>query len=395
METVDYGSTSLWKIKTAKGNNLMKKASLVLFVIAFYSAFTFCQTNQKESSIKMPEFKQSSQVFPEKNGRWETAIADIDNDGDLDLIISHMKSETSIYLNDGKGYFIKSNQNFQSELHGLACGDLDNDGDSDLIFTSLNKSQSSPIYINNGQGLFELCKFPSPIETGIIVNLIDIDKDGDLDVYINRSGSLYLNDRMGGFSKSNQKLPEVTSFVDLNGDGYTDIFSARKREGFKVFLNDKKGNFIEYSFLPKSDLIFCYTDFADIDNDGDIDIIFSNGNAKEEKYPSGILLNDGTGKLSDSGQKLSTVEYGYIGTGDLNNDGFTDVIIADNKNPAKVWMNNGKGILIDSGITLGEGIGWTNCLIKDLDNDGDMDVFITRNGMGNHGIWFNQLMENK
>jgi hypothetical protein len=374
----------------------MKTLKSILIIVVFIIATTisFCQNGQKTLSIKMPEFKQSSQIFPEERGRWETATADIDNDGDLDLIISHMKLETAIYLNDGKGFFIKSGQNFQSELHGLACGDLDNDEDIDLIFTSLNKNQPSPIYINNGRGAFELYKSPPPIETGIIVNLIDIDKDGDLDVFINRSSSLYLNNGKGNFSKSSLTLPVVTSFYDLNKDGAVDILSAVHGSGFKVYLNDKKGYFAEFSFQPKSDLFFCYTDFADIDNDGDIDVIFSNGNDKV-KNSAGVLLNDGTGRLSDSGQKLSTVEYGNIGTGDLNNDGFTDVVISDNKNPAKVWLNDGKGIFIDSGVLLGEGIGWTNCLIKDLDNDGDMDVFITRIGGGNHGLWFNQLIESK
>ena len=110
------------------------------------------------------------------------------------------------------------------------------------------------------------------------------------------------------------------------------------------------------------------------------------------KFPAAVLLNDGTGKLTDSMQKLSLVAYGYIGTGDLNNDGYIDIIITDRENPSIIWMNNGKGKYINSGIKMGEGGFWNNCIIKDIDNDRDLDVFITKVHKGSHRLWFSQLI---
>ena len=156
-----------------------------------------------------------------------------------------------------------------------------------------------------------------------------------------------------------------------------------------MHLNDKKGNFVPYSSLTKTDLAFCHLGFADIDNDGDDDIVFSNGNEREQ-YPGGILLNDGTGTFTNSGQELSTTQYGYVGTGDLNNDGFIDIVLTGREAPSKVWLNDGKGSFFDSGIVLGEGGFWHNCIIDDIDNDGDNDIFITKLFKGGHGLWFNE-----
>lgn len=65
--------------------------------------------------------------------------------------------------------------------------------------------------------------------------------------------------------------------------------------------------------------------------------------------------------------------------------------------PSLVLFNDGKGRFVDSGIRLAteKGNTWANCVLKDLDNDGDIDVFIANRVSGNHGLWFNQVMENK
>jgi len=367
-------------------NRLKKTVSVILFlaISIFISA---------QPAVKAPDFKRSNQIFSESNGNWEATVEDLNGDSYLDLVITSIGTETAVFFNDGKGLFSKSKQLFQPELHGIAVGDLDNDGDKDLFFTALRKNQSSPVYLNDGKGVFQKFNIAAPIESGEVVKLTDIDNDGDLDAYLLWGESLYLNDGKGNFTKSRTNLPGY-NFFDLNGDGFIDNIGAVPGEGFKIFLNDKKGNFPEYYFLPKKDLSFCYLGFADLDNDKDIDIIFSNG-TDEEIYPAGILLNDGTCRFTDSGQKLSKAAFGYIGTGDLNLDGFIDIIITDMLNPAKIWMNTGNGKFIDSGITLGEGGFWNNCIVKDFDNDGDLDVFITKARDGNCGLWLNQLKENK
>jgi hypothetical protein len=371
-----------------KNKAKMKKGKCKLFLgvsVTLLSSMIYAQ-----QSVKILVFKQSSQIFEQNDRTWETAMADLDSDGDLDVVFTSLGSGTRILFNDGNGYFKASGQKLPEGTHGIAIGDIDNDGDKDLFFALLGSNRTGPVYVNDGYGVFTAFNPGLSIESSERVQLIDIENDGDLDAFLWWRNLLYVNDGSGNFSKSSLTLPENPSFSDMNGDSFVDIICLEDGKGIKVYLNDKKGKFFEYSFLKKTEISFCYTGFADIDNDGDTDVIFSNGNDRQQ-YPSGVLMNDGTGRLADSRQKLSTVKYGYIGTGDLNNDGFTDIIITDRENPPTIWMNNGKGILVDSGIRLGEGGQWNNCIIEDIDNDGDMDIFVTKVFKGSHRLWFNQL----
>jgi len=319
-------------------------------------------------------------------------MADLDSDGDQDLVLASMEGSSPILLNDGNGYFNKSAQTLPNNMHDIAIGDVDNDGDKDLFFAPIRPNLPCPVFLNDGQGVFNRSTTPSTLVPSERVHLFDIENDGDLDAFLLWRNLLYLNDGSGNFVKSNTTLPGIPTFSDLNSDDYVDIISWKGERGFTVYLNDKFGNFVQFSFLQMSSLIICEIDITDIDNDGDNDVIFSNGE-EEKKLPSGILLNDGSGRFTDSGQQLSSVGFGYCGTGDLNNDGYIDILVADRSGPANVWINKGNGEFLDSNIKLGDNGGWNNCIIKDIDNDGDLDIFITNIFSQNHGLWFNQLIE--
>lgn len=372
----------------------MKRIISFFIIVLSLSIVMFCQADKKDLKIKIPEFKKSIQVFEEKDRIWESAIEDLDGDGDLDLVMTDLGNSTEILFNDGKGYFVKSDQKLPAGTHGIAVGDVDKDGDNDLFFALLFKNGENPLYLNDGKGLFKGSDNSPVVDASESVQLLDIDNDGDLDAFFWWKCELFLNDGKGNFSKKYKAISKYSSFCDLNKDGSVDLLSLIPGEGIKVFLNDKKGNFTEYSLLKKKDTDFCNTGFADIDNDGDIDVVLGNGKEGNEAY-AGILLNDGTGRLSDSGQKLAFGSYAFIGLGDLNNDGSVDIVFTDREKPSTIWLNDGKGTFSFSGITLGEGGLWNNCIIKDIDNDGDQDIFITKVFKGSSGLWFNQLMENK
>jgi len=364
------------------------KTKTIIVTIVLIISFMGCNAQSEKENA---DFKKSNQKF---QNAFKIALDDFDLDGDLDAVFS-IQNLSQIYYNDGRGNFKGKDSEIQIISHGVATGDLNSDGYPDLFFAPFDKISSCPVFLNDGKGGF--INTTSKIDNGTDVQLVDLENDGDLDVKIEngKGDMLYLNDGSGNFVKSDVLLPAYSSMNDLNGDTYIDLVSLWKGGSEnRVYLNDKKGNFSAYNILPAKDLATRFFDFADIDNDGDMDIIYSKEDGKDY---SGILLNDGKGKFIESGQKLAFVETGRIGTGDLNNDGWVDIIFADRLRPAQVWMNDGKGRFFDSGRRLMEGGACHSIIIRDIDNDRDLDVFIANylNRQEKSGLWFNQLMENK
>lgn len=362
-------------------------------ILIDYLFITGKSLSLQNCEVEIPSFEASQQHFP-LMGTYQLALADLDDDDDLDVIFSNMNAQSLVLLNNGNGYFQNSGQSLPWGLHGIATGDIDLDDDLDLFFSpNQASSPSTPIYINNGLGSFQ--QFAPGISygdmTGLGVTLADIDNDADLDALIQRSREFVRlnNDGTGRFSPSGVTYPDMSVFCDLNSDGYVDIFAREVGVGFRVYLNDGTGEFSEHGFLAKSNVLRSGTFFADVDNDGDPDAIYTNGEGTT--YPSGILLNDGDGGFTESGQVLPSVSMSRVGTGDLNGDGWIDLVFTDwNTLACQVWLNEGCGQFFDSGIRLGGVGGWGNCVVADVDNDGDNDIFVAGYYNVSNVLWFNQ-----
>ena len=128
------------------------------------------------------------------------AFQDFDNDGDFDLYWTE-NGTNQIHQNNGDGTWTGLGAatgipvNFAGQMEGLACADVDNDGDIDIYLGNggTGSGQNSKLYlnqINNGGGVMNF------IDSGLSFNnrnegstFIDIDSDGDLDLYVNKNGS--------------------------------------------------------------------------------------------------------------------------------------------------------------------------------------------------------------
>jgi len=195
---------------------------------------------------------------PYDSGNYGSVWSDFDNDGDLDLYIAHCRQSASspsdvrrrdrLFVNDGAGRFTEDAQSYGVEVTTFlqtwttSFGDLDNDGDMDIVMT--NHGVNGQILQNDGTGHYTDVTLASgfsttvnggmdPIESAVE----DFDNDGFLDILVSGGGSgdsyvLYHNNGDGTFTLMASPIPpaghSMLSFAtgDLNHDGRTDLFAS-------------------------------------------------------------------------------------------------------------------------------------------------------------------------
>ena len=234
--------------------------------------------------------------------------SDLDGDGDLDVLSSsYSDNKIAWYKNlDGLGDFsdqiIISNTVYSAS--GVTSGDMDNDGDMDVIATSGSSHEILWFENTDGLGSFSQHYVSTFIGSPRGVYAIDIDLDEDLDIL---STGISFN--------------EVIWFENLDGLG---------NFGPQNMITTTDNN--EYISYP-----------ADVDNDGDIDVISA---AQISGFDNEILWYeniDGLGEFSEHQVITYTSSFAWdLNMGDLNNDGDLDLIIAlDSQTQDKIaWYEN-------------------------------------------------------
>jgi len=328
-------------------------------------------------------------------------LYDLDLDGDLDAVFANCTGYHSrIWLNDGRGNFSITEQILSEAAHGIDAGDLDGDGDIDLFITchyyvenGEPRHRSSKIYLNDGKATFvdNGQKIGDSLFSGNVVKLNDIDGDGDLDALVNyyeESNKIFLNDGKGRFALSDFSYPDVSDFGDLNGDSALDIMARARGEGIEFWSGNGDGTFTKVWERPDSALQFGMSHFCDLDRDEDLDVILTDFSLSGG-LPTRVWFNDASGRFSE-GASLPGVFRGTVSFGDLNNDGYPDAVATNHDAMAQIWLNDGSGTLVDSGIRLGTSSDKNeSAAIGDIDGDGDPDIFLAEGRGGRNTIWFN------
>lgn len=345
------------------------------------------------------------------------AWADFSNSGFLDLLVCNngnidpsTPGTNVFYHNNGDGTFTNVTQGAlvaDGDYHvAAAVGDYDNDGKLDLVIASGVNSPSprrSFLFHNNGGGVFTRAGNAALTNiTGYFANSVwaDLDNDGFLDLSIGESSSgkilLFHNQGDGTFSRINSGsvLTDVSYgnpvWADYDNDGFDDLLVSTGINGGVNLLyhNNRNGTFTRIStntigtdLWPSATACAAWGDY---DNDGLQDLFVTSPSGA----PNRLYHNNGDGsfKSISTGPQASRPENSAseeCAWGDYDNDGYLDLFVASYNGPNMIFHNNGDGTFsqVLSGAPVSEdnsGLYCNSCSWVDYDNDGFLDLFVTR-----------------
>ena len=342
------------------------------------------------------------------------AFADIDGDNDQDILITgengNFRATSKIYINKGQGrYAEKMGTSMPGVKDGaVAFADVDKDGDEDLLITGSRRVNNLPVattrmYLNDGLGNFtEMTGTLFRNVSNSSIAFADIDGDDDEDVLItgssgNRGSSrLYVNDGAGNFTEV-ENTPFVgvqsgtTLFADVDGDNDQDlIINGTEEYGHNdlftvLYRNDGLGNFTEDTAESFSDVYLSSLAFADMDGDQDLDLLLTGARAYGNYVRGEVYYNQEEGFENVPEKAIPAVSKSSIAVSDVDGDSDMDVLVTGRQiigsstvhSISELYLNDGHGFLKVFPESTFEAVQNGAVAFSDVDGDGDEDLIIT------------------
>jgi hypothetical protein len=386
---------------------------------------------------------------------------DFDGDGDLDLFATCLRQDTNCvyYRNEGDGRFTDVTD--AAGLRGITGGlsttqaDVDEDGDLDILICRgawLGDFGRIPNVLlrNRGDGTFEDVSVTSgiadPAYPCLAAAWCDYDLDGDLDVYVGNErlggdhyspSQLLRNDGTGKFTDvaraagvENMRYSRGTCWGDYDNDGDYDLYVSNFGELNRLYRNRGDGTFEDVAEQlgvarqaedPKRQRTF-QSWFFDFDNDGWLDIFSASypltaGGGNVDFHALGMYgedtveetcklwINDRKGGFRDASVEAGldrTVFVMGANIADLDADGWTDLYLATGAPafevlvPNTMMRNLGGERVVD--VTAATGLGHLQkghgVAFGDLDHDGDLDAWVNMGGWYTDDYYYKALFRN-
>jgi hypothetical protein len=318
--------------------------------------------------------------------------------------------------------------------HTTEVADLDGDGDLDVLLHNVRKEGEftafggPTLWFNQGDGGFVPRRYDGvPGEGGGWASALgDVDQDGDLDLFVFSGWFIRLVLNMGGtqggqtgeYKVNNvvsapQDLAQFGSILvgDLDNDGRVDsLVVGCCDRAFTLDPNDDTPNTswmwindwairgrlapLGWTLSALDGLALRAAALGDLDSDGDLDLFGAVIASRHSRYSDPadrLLINDGSGSFSDSGQRLGKTDSTAVALGDLDGDSDLDALVGTAKGVV-IWLNQGgmqagqEGTFVLSGQEI-SGSKTGAAFLSDLDRDGDLDALIARPRQAD--LWWN------
>jgi uncharacterized repeat protein (TIGR01451 family) len=328
---------------------------------------------------------------------WTVSTIDYDNDGDDDLFFTDRTGSQSnkLFRNNGHCVFTAvTTGNLVTDMAksiASSWADFDNDGDLDVVVAN-NTLKANFFYVNNGNGTFTkntTAGFVQNVGYYHHVSWIDVDNDGQLELYFGNYWPTKFNELWRRNAQGNWELWQDNLLSQITGSGVGSTWCDYDNDGYQdlVILNNAGGNNRMYrnlgngQFVAVSNVITAdggnsvASTWGDIDNDGDMDLYISNAsNTNNDLY-----INNGNGQFTavttDPVVTMGGHSHGAVFS-DVDQDGDLDLYVSNDQGVKFLYMNDGNGGFTpktDEWPTANFGKGY-GVAMSDLDLDGDVDM---------------------
>lgn len=387
--------------------NHSTKLKSILSISLLFGVLSLSAQYYIEAPDNLPPFAATHQSM-------DVQSADLDGDGDLDLVLANEFQGNTLMFNSGDAvFFYDFGKNMPQENHDsedVAAADFNMDGSIDLIFCSeddvtLGEVNVHEYYMNDGIGFFtENTDFQFTDSKANAVVAVHINGDLFPDVAFGNDGQnfLYINNGDGTFTdETSTRLPSIDdttqdlNFQDVDNDGDLDLFVGNE-DGNRLLINNGEGVFVDESTdrLPQGlNIETRKVSFGDVNGDDSADIFLSNvqfipGKVRQNR----LFLNDGNGYFSDvTASNLPEDDDDTLDAifEDVDDDEDLDLVIANvnlqTTSPQKFYFNDGEGVFYDATDDVleqdyfGDALG---VIAADLNGNGMNDLYFCERNMG-------------